>query len=402
MNKRAFSPIILILLCVLVVFFLILSIYLSAANQGYRNLDFFTFWLGSHLTAAGQNPYDQTAWVTGHTLNNSTWIENLFYVYPMITAVIFVPFGLLDVTLASILWLFLSFCAITAGILLLLSLWIISDWRPYLFPVLLGAFIYRPLFLNFFVGQVDGFIFFFIAFSLFLFTKAKKTSWAFFFIALTVIKPNIGGPLILLISLFLIIHKSWKHLFFLDGSALLLLLFPSIFAPHWINDYFHVLQQKSADQNLFPNLRGLAGLFSNGSETGTLVFWITLSIIMFLLLMIYYFKFLGKTNIDKAVILALMVSLLITPYLRAYDLIFTMIPIITISGAVAARGSNFLRTNLLFLAWPLAAFALLLLASTLQQDIWSVLLSLFAYGFFLWQIFKDFRRDQHALTNTPS
>jgi hypothetical protein len=118
--------------------------------------------------------------------------------------------------------------------------------------------------------------------------------------------------------------------------------------------------------------------------------------------MIFYFKILDKTKIDKAVTLALMVSLLITPYLRAYDLIFTLIPIITISGAIAARGSNFLRTNLGFLAWPLAAFALLLLASTLQQDIWSVLLSLSAYGFFLWQIFKDFQQGQRALTNTPS
>lgn len=402
MKKRAFSPIILILLCLLVVLFLILSIYLSAANQGYRNLDFFTFWLGSHLTAAGQNPYDQAAWVAGHLQNNSTWIENLFYVYPMITAVLFIPFGLLDINLASTFWLFLSFCAITAGIILLLSSWKIKGWQSYLIPVLLGAFMFRPLFLNFFVGQVDGFLFFFLALSLYFLIKGKTNSWAYFFTALTVIKPNIGGPLIVLVSLFLLIKKCWKELFILDGTSLALLLLPTLIAPHWIIDYFHVLQHKSTDQNLFPNLHGLAGLLSKGSESFTLGLWIVFSIIVFAFLMFFYFRFLRKQDIVKAVVLALLVSLLVTPYLRAYDLIFTLISMMMISGAIAARDNNFIKTNLSFLAWPLAAFVLLLLAAKLQQDIWSVLLSLCAYSLFLWQIYKDFQRDQHALTNTPS
>lgn len=397
MKTRTRTLFTVLFLIILAVAFIILAVFLSKANDSYRNLDFFTFWLGSRMAASGQNPYDQTLWVAGHTQNNSTWIENLFYVYPLTTALFFLPFGFLNISTASILWIFLTLVSIAAGVIFLLSLWPKVEWQAYLLPILIGAFAFRPAYLNLFVGQVDGFLFFFIAFAVFLFSK-NKPRWACVFLALTVIKPNIGGLLIVFFAIYLLAQKKRAEFLTLIGTTAALLLPPLLLDPHWMSNYFQVLLHKSADANLFPNLHGLAGLLAGNSLPAATVLWLILSALLISLLLFLFVKRAQNIDAQVSISLSLLSALLITPYLRAYDLTFVLVPIFLITGLYAARSSSFLKINLAFLAWPLAAFLLLFVASLLQHDILSVLLSLAALFFLIVHI----RREALSLTKPLS
>ena len=389
-------------LCLLILLFLGIALLLTANNESYRNLDFFTFWLGSHLTALGQNPYDQAIWVAGHAQYSSTWIENLFYVYPLSTAIFFIPFGLLSLPVSSFFWLFLSLSSITLAGILLLSCWKNIDWRAYLIPVILGTFAFRPTFLNLFVGQVDCFIFLFISTALFLIQK-QKNIWAGCFLGLTILKPNIGGPLIAMCAIYLLTQKKWKEISGLIAIPICLLLIPLFTNPGWIKDYFFVLLHKSADQNLFPNLHGLAGLITQNSPQWTTVVWLVFSAALLIFISLYIKKHIARIDPLTIIAIFVIVSLLITPYMRAYDLVLLLLPIFLITGNYAAQSEAFLKTNLVFLSWSLVSYLLLFLAVALNHDIYSVFLSLASLTVLLLQGRTEHSRGEiHSLTNSPT
>jgi hypothetical protein len=353
----------------------LISIYLSSANQNYRNQDFFTFWLGGHMSATGQDVYDQNLWVGNHTAFGSTWIENPYYVYPLSTALLTTPFGLMNIAIASSIWLFFSFLAIIAGSMLMLSLWKKVNWQAYLIPIILGAFLFRPTFLSLLTGQIDGFLFCLLACAVFLFCNGKKEV-ACLLLAFLILKPNIGGPILAILVIYAIIEKKWRETIILTGSTLAILLFPLFYDPNWIKKYFFVGFHKSADNNLFPNLRGLAGLLTHESPLWTTMLWAFFSLIIVVGLVLLLRKQRNKLNWGTLMTFVIPVALLITPYLRAYDLMLLLIPILEITRRWANNGMPFLKINLVYLCWSLLAFALLFLAVALNHDIFSVGLSI--------------------------
>jgi hypothetical protein len=359
MQKKKLSLPIIIFLVLLILLSAVISIYLASANQSYRNLDFFTFWLGGRMAGSGQDVYNQSLWVGNHTLFGSTWIENPYYVYPLSTAILAIPFGMMDIRIASVIWLFLSMLAIIAGVLLMLALWQKANWQAYIVLFIFGTFLFRPTFLCLSNGQIDGFLFCLMAGALYLFSHNKR-GIACFLLALLLLKPNIGGPIIALLLLY---------------AALGILLLPLFFDPDWIGKYILVGLHKSADNNLFPNLRGLAGLIVHESPMWTIVVWGLLGLSIIVGLIFVYLKLRQKFDWSTVLVVAIPVTLLVTPYLRAYDLMLLLIPILEITRHLVERGTSFLKVNLAYLGWSLLAFALLFLAVALNHDILSVGLS---------------------------
>ena len=330
------------------------------------------------MVAGGQDVYNQNLWVGNHALYGSTWIENPNYVYPLSTALLIVPFGLLDIRIASVVWLFFSLLAIIAGILLMLSLWQETNWQAYILPIVLGTFLFRPTFLIFLTGQIDGFLFCLLAGALYLFSHNKR-GMACFLLAFLVLKPNIGGPILALLLLYAIVKTNWREFGITLGTALGILLLPLIYDPHWIGKYILVGLHKSADTNLFPNLRGLAGLIVHESPLWTTLLWVLLGLIVLAILFIVYLKRPQKFNWSTVLVVAIPATLLVTPYLRAYDLTFLLIPILEITRHLAEKGTSFLKINLAYIGWSLLAFALLFFAVELNHDIFSVSLSILVF-----------------------
>jgi hypothetical protein len=377
MRSPKLNPALLAFLVFLIVLFAALAFYLSQVNDAYRNLDFFTFWLGSRMTLHGENVYQPELWVANHGLYQSTWIENLFYVYPLSTALFLLPLGWLELPLASTLWLFTGFLSITVGVLLLLSEWHTPRWQSYGFPIILASFCFRPVFLNFTVGQFDALLFLFLSLAIFFYERGR-IPLAGFFLALLSLKPNLGLPLIALFGLFLLFRRAWKPFFWLAGFTLGIQLIPFLISLQWFVDYLHVLLHKSEDNNLFPNLHGLAGVITGNDPALTLPLWGILSILVIGVVVGFLFKYRSQLSIKMGIALVTLTTLLITPYLRAYDLLFVLLPMLMITEVVEQKKHSFWLTNLAYFNWSLLAFGLLFLAVKLQHDIFSVGLPLLA------------------------
>jgi hypothetical protein len=107
----------------------------------------------------------------------------------------------------------------------------------------------------------------------------------------------------------------------------------------------------------------------------TIVVWGLLGLSIIVGLIFVYLKLRQKFDWSTVLVVAIPVTLLVTPYLRAYDLMLLLIPILEITRHLVERGTSFLKVNLAYLGWSLLAFALLFLAVALNHDILSVGLS---------------------------
>lgn len=214
-----------IFLILLLAAFIMVAFSLVKNLDAYHNKDFFTFWLGGRLTAQGQDVFDETDWVGAHAVYGATWIPNLYYVYPLTTAALFVPLGILPIESAAVIWLIASFIFIVASLLLLLRLWRVPAWTKFIIPFTLGLLLFRPVDLIFLMGQIDGLLLFLIVFALYLISQGKNPP-AHILLGFLILKPNIGVPVLCLYALWLLWQKKWKDLIFLGGSTLLLLLLP--------------------------------------------------------------------------------------------------------------------------------------------------------------------------------
>ncbi|MBI2773138.1 MAG: DUF2029 domain-containing protein [Chloroflexi bacterium] len=104
---------------------LVLGWAASETNEHYRQRDFFCLWQGARITAGGGDPYDETAW----RAETSQREQDLGapagfacprrYSYPLWTAVLMRPFGVVPLALASSAWMALAFTSTLAGIALL-------------------------------------------------------------------------------------------------------------------------------------------------------------------------------------------------------------------------------------------------------------------------------------------
>ncbi len=357
-------------LFILSVLFIFLAVSLVHSLDSYHNKDFFTFWLGGKLTAQGLDVYDPSIWVGAHAINGSTWIPNLYYVYPLTTAVLFVPLGVLPIECAAVIWLVLSFVFIVASILLLLRLWMSPFWTKLIIPFTLGLLLFRPVALIFLMGQIDGLLLFIIVVALYLLSKGKNAT-AHVLLGFLILKPNIGVPILFFYALWLLWQKRWKDLLFLGGSSLLLLFLPILIDPQWIQRYIHVGLYKSQDQNIYPSLRGFAGLLTGNNPTAANILWLGGCLLVISVSLWAILKNNQKLSAAHIIGLSIIISLLITPYLRSYDLILLLVPLLKLIRNNNIKWKSFLKTNLYFLFWGIFSFILVFLANWLQHDIFS-------------------------------
>lgn len=351
--------------------FIFMAFLLVKDLDSFHNKDFFTFWLGGRLLSQGQDVYNQVSWVGAHSLYGSTWIPNLYYVYPLTTAALFVPLGLLPIASAAWIWLLASFIFIIVSLVLLLRLWQVPDWKKFIIPFTLGLLLFRPVILIFLMGQIDGLLLLLIVLSIF-FAARGKNSLAFILLGFLVLKPNIGAPILCLLALWLLTQKQWKNIFSLGGSTLVLLVLPVLIDPHWIEKYIQVGLYKSQDQNVYPTLRGLAGLLSNNNPLFTNILWLAGSVLLLGFFVWIFLKYRKTLTSPDVMSLSIIISLMVTPYLRSYDLLLLLIPIMQILSDDYLKHKSFFKTNLYYLLWGLFSFALLFLATRLQHDIFSL------------------------------
>jgi hypothetical protein len=365
----------------LLIGFAILASWLARSRGFYRDLDFFTFWLGGRMAAQGQDVYNSSLWASNHTVYGSTWLENPFFVYPLSTAVFFIPLGILPIEAASRIWIFLSLGMIVLGLIIFLSAWKNQIWKKMVFPIVISTALFRPTFLTILHGQLDSFLFLVFAVTVFFFVREKNTL-AHLCLPLLLIKPNIGVPMIGLYALWLIIHSKWKDILQIIGVGSLFVMIPLFFDSSWLVKFIHTSLYKGQDANLYPTLRGAAGVICHGRSGCSTALWIILSILLVGSVIYLVIKKKNMLSSENVLLISLLLTILVTPYLRAYDLIFLLFPILKILDICAEKGWKFWKLYSFYFLWMVTSIGLMFAAVRLNHDIWSVFLTITVFIIF--------------------
>jgi Glycosyltransferase family 87 len=334
----------------------------------YRNNDFFTFWLAGHMVTRGGAPYSPEQWIAGHHEFGVSWIPNNAYIYPLPLSLLFAPLGLLSLYQAYILWVALSQLMIVGALFLLISLKEASGVRFLWLPVLVGMIFFRPAILTLFNGQLSGWLLLLLALTLFLWEK-EKWFWGGLLLSLLALKPNIGGPLILLLSIWLLSRKQFKSLAGILGGGAILLALSFIQDPHWVAEYWQVGNTKLAETfGGSPTVWGLAALACRNRIDCVLPIGGMAALLLLAGFggLVLKFRLMRPLTVAS---LAITLTLLITPYTWTYDQLLLVIPIILTTLAMDHPGPRRLLASSLFLFIDLVVVILLFFDVLLQVEI---------------------------------
>lgn len=361
------------------VLFAFLAFWIAESRGFYRDLDFFTFWLGGRMVASGQDVYNPALWEGNHSVYGSTWLENPFFVYPLYTAVFFIPFGVLPIEYASSIWVFLSLVMIVLGIFISLSTWKNIIWKKMIFPIVITTILFRPALLTILHGQIDSFLFLVLAVTTYLLAKEKNTS-AHLCLPLFLLKPNLGVPIIGFYVLWLVINSKWKDIFRIIGISSFFIIIPLFFDRSWIIKFVYSGLYKGQDVNLYPTLRGVAGVACNGQLGCSTVLWVVLSVLFVVFVILQMTRKKKDLSHEKVLLLSVILTILIIPYLRAYDLIFLTFPVLKILDSYAEAGWKFLKIYTTYFLWVILTIGFIFVALRVNHDIWSVLLTIIVFS----------------------
>ena len=357
----------------------------------YVDTDFFTFWLAAHLNASGQSPYSPEAWAAAHRFYQSTWLSNAIFPYPLPLATLLTPLGWLPLDRAYVVWVAASMVLIAAAGFLPLIQRGSARVKHYIVPVAAGLLLFRPLWATLTEGQLGGLWVFVLALAACLWADERWVAGGVL-IAFVALKPTLGVPLLGMVGLWLIASRRWRALLGIAVSGGLMALTGFVLDRGWVGKFLGAGQAKLAETfGHSPSLWGMAGALCqhNAGCTvwlgGLLAGGLALAVCAALLLAP------GRFAAPEAIGLSIVVTLLITPYIWAYDQILLVLPIVLVTAHLMRTGAPYLAGALFFLAVDVGALVLLLLAVQTQADAWSGLVPA-AVGLAVWWSIAAARR----------
>ena len=389
LTKTPFSSIpFFIILAVLIPLFGI-SAWIIVSALDYQNSDFFTFWLAGRLLSHGQNPYETGLWLEGHRQFGADWVPNSIFPYPLPLALIPLPLGLFQLKTAYVIWICLSQLFITLSIYLSVS-WDSKVRIKHLFlPLLLGAFLFRPALVTLRNGQLSAFLLFILALTLYLWNHQKWWQGAVV-ASFLILKPTIGLPVLGLSVLYLLILKKVRAIGALVFSLSLLAAFGWLIDPGWLNKFLTVGGGKFSETFGYnPTIWGMAGYACQQASLCTTAAGgaLALGLVVAIIILITTRGRLTPPGLMLSLIIP--VSLLVTPYLWAYDQILLIICVTVLADLFIRKGYPYLLVACFPILFSLISLLLLYLAVITGHDAWSAVLSLIVLVAIWMQLLKD-------------
>ncbi len=214
---------------------------LSFAKANPGGLDFLAHWQGTRsFLKNGVDPYsDQTA-----TTINSLIVEmgmeesgEYRFVTSLISFLVFAPFSLVkDFTVARAVWMtFLE-------LILFVSVWLVAKWlrhlptAPKLVIVAVSIFCFYPMVKGFLDGSLAVIVFALLILAIHL-LQLQHDEAAGVVLALTLIKPDMAYPFMIVILLWALVNKRLQMVWWLVGSTVLLIGFTMVLIPAWPVSY---------------------------------------------------------------------------------------------------------------------------------------------------------------------
>jgi len=379
------------IILVLLIVIICLAIFTFVAIQltaGEPLFDFTAFWIAGKLTLSGADPYLKSDWIPLYEPYNLGLADNQTFLYPKPILPLFLPFGLLPLRLAAIIWLVLTQAAVVISIVLLSRIWP-NRRMHYMLPFLFGVFIFRSYLVTLTLGQLGGIILLILTCSLLLWNQEKWFGGGMLFSLIT-LKPSLGVPLILLASLWFLRKHIWSYFFGMASGGGLMLIIGWILDPNWVGKFIEIGSAKVIQTfGYHPTLWGLAGYLCGRRVSCTYLVGGLVAAIFTILFLWLTFRILNKCSPQVMLSNSIIFSLLLTPYLWVYDQLFLIIPLAVVTRKLIMQGRPYLTTALIPILVGAASLMFLPLAVSIRNDVWNILIPLLILPLFLFVVLKS-------------
>ena len=294
----------------------------------YANSDFFTFWLSGRLFSLGENPYNSQIWIAGHHQFGASWIPNDTFIYPIQVSVLFAPLGLLPLYQAFVVWDTLSQFMIFFAVVLLLRANSNQSLKHFILPLFTGITLFGPA-IAYVIKRTTEWIALIRRCSDCLFMEKGKWRQGAILMVILALKPNLGIPIIGLLSVYLILQKQISSLITLIISGAFLVFVGFVQNPNWVIEFWNAGNTKlSQTFGISPTIWGISAFSCRYVPNCTIGYGICVSL---LFIIGYLYLLVKKRNIlspSLAVGLAVTITLLLTPYTWTYDQLLLVAPIV--------------------------------------------------------------------------
>ena len=341
-----------------------------AMSLGSARGDFFTFWLAGRMSWVNQNPYSAGQWVTAYGQYGETWVPNPVFLYPLPLAILLAPLGLIPLNQAYLVWTVISQTSVVLSLFLLLRSRPIAGSSALVFPLLIGAFLFRPFIVTLLNGQLGALLLLELALTAYLWER-KRWVLGGAVLALASLKPTLGLPVIGLSALWLFGSRRWSAIGSMATSALLILSIGWIWDLSWISEFLRSGGRKLAETlGYSPTIWGLSNtictdgracLFGVGGFIGIVV-----------VAGVAWVLFGKRPNLRPSLVLSIAVSaaLLVTPYVWVYDQVLLLLPIAVVSIELVERKCAYVVAASIMLLVDILALLLLQVATRVGADVW--------------------------------
>ncbi len=356
----------------------------------YRNTDFFSYWLAGRMIIHGQDPYDSSAWIAGHQLFGATWISDPEFLYPLPLAFIFAPLGLLTLYSAYVVW------VVVLEVTISISVWLLLKNTGKLkiqniLPVIAGVVLFRPTIITLYGGQLSGFLLLVLASVVYLWRREKWWQGCIL-MAFLILKPNLGFPIIGLLSLWLVLEKRARLLFWVAGSVLGLAATGLLYNSHWCTDYLAIGNSKlSLTFGYSPTIWGMLSYLSGSKMVPTII----IGGILALAIIGGYFFFLlrnpSKSTPAEVISMVTTITLLVTPYTWPYDQLLLVVPVLFLVNMMIEMKFPYLISATFWIIIDILTLGLLAISGIIKMEIFNGLIPLLIFGISLFILNQKWR-----------
>jgi hypothetical protein len=346
----------------------------------YQNSNFAFFWLSGRMILQGENPYNETQYLAGHDTYGIKWRPNNIFPYPLPLALIFIPFGLISLAKAYVLWQVVSLIFIATIIYILLNQWKDSAQRRLLIPIFAFMFFFGPLYLTLFTGSIGAVAALVLLSAILLFEK-DKSLLAGIILSLTILKPPQGLTILLLAGIWFAARSDWKAILGVAIGGISLLLIGLIQDPLWITKFLNASQAvMGRTQGIHSNVWAFSYLTCKGASPCSTLLGGTLGLILLGLGGFFLWKKQAQWSAWEAFNIIIPIAFVSTIYLWAYDQLTYIIPIVWIVGTLVQKTKSYIYAFLFLIVLDLSSLFALLQQATTGKDLWSLASTVIVLG----------------------
>ncbi|MCB2178655.1 DUF2029 domain-containing protein [bacterium] len=361
-----------VLLIPLLAAFILLAVQFT---RGEPLFDFTAFWLSGKLSLEGKDPYDSADWIPEYAPFELGLADNQTFLYPKPILPLFIPFGLLDLHTASLLWVLLTQILVFTAIWLILRTWP----QPRLLPAVLffiSIVLSRSYLVTLNLGQLGGVFLLLLALPITLWRK-ESWFWGGLILSLMALKPQLGLPIIGLASIWFLRKRCWPYFYGLISGGALMLVIGWLLDPAWIGNFLQIGTGKvAATFGFHPTLWGLSGYLCH-LDANCAVLWGGMVMLIFLASFIWIvLQRRVPLSAEQVLGFATLYGLLLTPYLWIYDQVLILLPLAVAVGLLLEKSRSWLFPAVLPLTVSLLSLLMLQVAEVINRDVYSVVVPL--------------------------